>query len=96
MTNMTVASGAPLTPTVISKALGGTGITGPLRAFYTGQPVFIDDGVLNPAAFITPPAGMYGNAGRNIITGPNLFSMNASISRTIRLGERRNMDLRID
>jgi hypothetical protein len=96
MTTMAIASGAPLTPTVITKALGGTGITGPLRATYTGLPVFLDDGILNPAAFITPLPGTYGNAGRNIITGPDLFSLNGSVSRTIRLGERRNVDLRVD
>jgi hypothetical protein len=96
MTNLTLASGAPLTPTVMNRALGGTGITGPLRAFYTGLPVFLDDGVLNPDAFITPPAGLYGNAGRNIITGPSMFVINSSTSRTIRLGERRNVDLRVD
>jgi hypothetical protein len=96
MTTFSVSSGAPLTPTILSKTLGGTGITGPLRAFYTGLPVFLDDGVLNPAAFITPPTGLYGNAGRNIITGPSIFQMNGSLSRVIRLGERRNLDLRLD
>jgi len=96
MTNLTVASGVPETPTVTSSALGRTGIVGPLRGLYTGAPVFID-GSLNPAAFISPtPFGIYGNAGRNIITGPSTFSMNASFSRTIRLGERRSADLRID
>jgi hypothetical protein len=96
MNTFSFASGAPLTPTVLSRTLGGTGITGPLRATYTGLPVFLDDGVLNPAAFIAPLPGTYGNAGRNIITGPNLFSMNSSLSRTIRFGERRNVDLRVD
>jgi hypothetical protein len=96
MTNLTVASGAPLTPSVVNRALGGTGITGPLRAFYTGLPVFLDDGILNPAAFTAPAPGTYGNAGRNIITGPAMFGLNASASRTIRLGERRNVDLRMD
>lgn len=94
-TNFSVASGAPETPSVANRALGGTGIVGPLRAFYTGAPVFLSDGVLNPAAFISP-VGVYGNAGRNIITGPSMFSLNASFSRTIRLGERRSADFRID
>jgi hypothetical protein len=93
--NITVASGAPLTPTVASRALGGTGIIGPLRANYTGLPVFNPDGSLNPAAF-TVPVGTYGNAGRNIITGPMIFSLNASAGRIIRVGERRSVDLRID
>jgi trimeric autotransporter adhesin len=92
----TVASGAPLTPGVISKALGGTGIIGPLRANYTGLPVYNPDGTLNPAAFGLPTAGTYGDAGRNTITGPMIFSMNASAGRIIRIGERKSVDLRID
>jgi hypothetical protein len=93
--NFTVASGAPLTPSVASRALGGTGIIGPLRANYTGLPVYNPDGSLNPLAF-TVPTGTYGNAGRNIITGPMIFSMNASAGRIIRVGERKNLDLRVD
>jgi hypothetical protein len=92
----TVASGSPETPTLANRALGGTGITGPLRAEYTGQPVYLPDGTLNPNAFATPPLGFYGNAGRNIITGPMMFSMRSSAGRVIRLGERRSADLRID
>jgi hypothetical protein len=92
----TVMSGAPETPTVISKALGGTGIVGPLRAEYTGLPVYLPDGTLNPAAFITPATGTYGNAGRDIINGPMTFTISSSASRVIRVGERRNLDFRVD
>jgi trimeric autotransporter adhesin len=88
-----VASGAPETATVVSRTLGGTGITGPLRAFYWGGPMFVN-GVLNAAAFTAPPAGMYGNTGRNIITGPSMFSLNGSAERTFRVGERRSINLR--
>ena len=35
-------------------------------------------------------------AGRNIITGPDQFSLNASMGRVFRLGERRSADLRFD
>jgi len=91
-----LSSGAPETPSVISRALGGTGIVGPLRAVYTGQPVYLPDGTLNPAAFAAPANGAYGNAGRNIITGPLTFTMNSSAGRIIRVGERRSVDLRVD
>jgi len=90
-----VFSGAPETPTITSSALGGTGIVGALRAEYTGLPVYLPDGTLNPAAFSVPTAG-YGNAGRNIITGPITFTMNSSAARTIRVGERKTLDFRID
>jgi len=88
-----VASGSPETPNAVARTLGGTGITGPLRAFYWGGPIYLDGG-LNAAAFTTPPTGFYGNAGRNIITGPNMFSLNGSAERTFRIGERRSMNLR--
>lgn len=42
------------------------------------------------------PAGQYGDAGRDIITGPTQFSMSGSASRTLRLGERKNLDIRFD
>jgi len=90
-----VASGMPETPNVLTQTLGGTGITGPLRADYTGLPVYLPDGSLNPAAFAVP-VGSYGNAGRNIITGPMTFTMNGSTGRIIRLGERKSLDLRAD
>jgi len=93
-TTITVASGAPETPIISSKALGGTGIIGPLRANYIGGPVYNSNGTLNPAAFAVPTLG-YGNAGRNIITGPMLFNLNSSASRVFRLGERRSMDLQV-
>ena len=91
--NTTVASGAPETPTVVSRTLGGTGITGPLRAFYWGGPIYLDGG-LNPAAFTAPPNGEYGNVGRDTIIGPNMFSLNGSAERTFRIGERRSINLR--
>ncbi len=40
--------------------------------------------------------GQWGNAGRNSITGPAQFSFNASLTRTFRVNERVNIDLRVD
>ena len=54
------------------------------------------DRSLNPAAYSAPLAGQWGNAGRNSITGPMQFSLNASIGRTFRLKDRLNLDLRVD
>jgi len=90
-----ISSGPWLTPTIVSKTLGGSAITGPLRAEYTGAPVFVD-GALNPAAFANPAPGTYGNAGRDTITGPMTFGLNGSAARTFRLGERRSVDIRFD
>ena len=50
----------------------------------------------NTAAFVLPPAGFFGNAGRNTITGPGPVSLNASFGRGFGLGERRNLEFRFD
>jgi hypothetical protein len=94
-TNLSVSSGPFETPSIQAKALGGTAIIGPLRAEYTGQPLYVNGG-LNSAAFVSPTSGQYGNAGRDIITGPTTFNMGASAGRTFRFGERRSADLRFD
>lgn len=93
--NFNVASGAFLTPTIVSRPLGGSAITGPLRADFTGAPIYLD-GLLNKDAFATPALGTYGDAGRNTVNGPSTFSLNGSAGRIFRVGERRNIDLRFD
>jgi hypothetical protein len=97
---ITVGSGLPLTPTVggIRSTTTGTGITGNVRANATG--LSVNDAAsgqpFNFAAFALPAAGQWGDAGRNTITGPVQFGLNASLGRVIRVGERRNIDLRFD
>jgi hypothetical protein len=97
LTNITTGSGLPLTP-VLPIAIPGTGYTGSYRPEYTGASLYSGaPGLfLNPAAYATPPSGQWGNAGRDSITGPYQFSLNASLSRTFRLTDRFNLDLRVD
>ena len=94
---LTVGSGLPLTP-VYFAPLPGTGVTGNLRPDMTGANIYAaPKGLhLNPAAFSAPAAGHFGNAGRNSITGPAQFSLNASLGRTFPWGDRYNVDLRVD
>jgi hypothetical protein len=97
---ISVGSGLPLTPTVggIRAISGGTGITGAIRANATGLSVTDAPAgePFNFAAFAIPAAGQFGNAGRDTIVGPNQFSLNASLGRVFRVGERHNIDLRFD
>ena len=97
VTQLTFATGLPLTPTSFSP-VSGTGVTGSIRANYTGaDPYDAPSGLhLNPAAYAPPAGGEWGNAGRNSITGPAQFSLNASIGRTFRWSDRLTADLRID
>jgi hypothetical protein len=93
----TVATGMPLTP-IYMATVSGTGVTGTIRPEYTGAPLYSDTGGrnLNPAAYTAPPEGEWGNAGRNSITGPAQFSLDASMARTFRVTDRWNADLRFD
>jgi hypothetical protein len=93
---LTTGSGLPLTPIVFSP-VAGTGIVGGTRPSLTGAPIDGTDGsYANRDAFAAPAPGQWGNAGRNSITGPRQFSLNASVARTFRVGDRLNMDWRID
>jgi hypothetical protein len=76
-------TGLPLNP-VYAQLVPGTGIPGIVRPEYTGM------------GFVAPPPGEWGNAGRNTITGPAQFSMNASLARAFRLNDRFTLNLRFD
>ncbi len=92
-----LGSGLPLTP-VYPIAMPGTGIVGIIRPSRTAAP--IDEApaglFLNPAAYVPPPAGEWGNAGRNSITGPDQFSLDVSLGRTFRLRDLFTFDFRLD
>jgi hypothetical protein len=79
--------------------LGGSGFLGPLRPDFTGAPLYaapLGSGLsLNPAAFAAPALGVYGNAARDSITGPDQFSLNASMSRTFRMNDRTTLTLTV-
>jgi hypothetical protein len=50
----------------------------------------------NPAAFSVPPAGVFGNAGRNLLRGPNFAQLDLSIGKLTKLSERTSLQLRMD
>ncbi|HEY5164107.1 MAG TPA: carboxypeptidase regulatory-like domain-containing protein, partial [Terriglobales bacterium] len=77
-----------------------SGVNGTLRASLTGQPITLDHPTLgewfNTAAFTIPPAGQYGNAGRNTIRGPHTLGFDMSLSKNIPLGDVRGLELRVE
>jgi hypothetical protein len=93
------ATGSPLTPTyqadIADVARGTTGTLRPDRV--PGVSLAAGGGSLkrwfNPAAF-TQPAGLYGTASRNSITGPGTISNSMSLSKTMQLGDTRSMEIR--
>ena len=50
----------------------------------------------NTAAFVAPPYGFFGNAGRNIIRGPGIKSWDLSLFKRFDFKERFNFQLRAD
>ena len=55
--------------------------------------------LLDPAAFRTPAAGTLGNLGRNSFSGPGLYNIDLSLSRSFalpRLGESGRLSVRLD
>jgi hypothetical protein len=90
-------TGLPETP-IFQATVPGTGVTGTIRPDLTGVPIYSAPAGyhLNAAAFSAPAAGAWGTARRDSITGPNQFSLNGSMSRTLRLRDPFNLDVRID
>ncbi|HET8966110.1 MAG TPA: carboxypeptidase regulatory-like domain-containing protein [Candidatus Acidoferrum sp.] len=96
-----VQSGMPFTISVFGDTANSGTVLGenPIRANLTGQPVFgpgthTADMWFNPAAFATPPAFTYGDAGRNSVYGPPLQTMDIALQRAFRLTERLNFQVR--
>jgi len=50
----------------------------------------------DPKAFAAPPAGTYGNVGRNIIIGPSAWNWDLSLVKKFRFTENQSFDLRAD
>jgi len=50
----------------------------------------------NPSAFMLPPAGTYGNAGRNILIGPGLADFDMSLFKTTAITERFKAEFRAE
>jgi len=94
-------SGMPFTVSVFGDTANAGTVLGenPIRANYTGAPVFgpgtrTSAEWFNPAAFATPAAYTFGNAGRNSVYGPPLQTMDLALVRSFRLREKLNLQLR--
>lgn len=96
-TQINAGSGLPQTP-IYFATVPGTGITGSIRPDYTGAPIYNAPGglFLNPAAYVVPSLGQWGDARRDSIIGPSQFGLSASLGRTFRLNDRYNLDFRVD
>jgi hypothetical protein len=94
---ISAGTGLPETPIYLT-AVTGTGFTGSIRPDRTTTPIYEDSSGrhLNPLAYTAPQAGQWGDAGRDSITGPGQFTLNASLARTFRIAKKYNLDARVD
>jgi hypothetical protein len=96
-----VQSGMPLTISVFGDTANAGTVLGenPIRANYTGKPVFgpgtrTSNKWFNPAAFATPAAYTFGDVGRNSVYGPPLQTLDIALVRSFRLTERASFQFR--
>jgi Carboxypeptidase regulatory-like domain len=95
---LTMNSGTPFTAHILGVATNNTatGASFPLRADQVasgcGGPGTLLE-FFNTAAFVVPPAGQYGDAGRNTICGPSLFNLNLGLDRNFIFGSDRTRQL---
>jgi hypothetical protein len=96
---MTIMSGLPLFFTDSGTSLQAPGNT---QTPNLVAPVKILHGVgtKNPwfttSSFAAPVGATFGNVGRNYLSGPNFFNLDAALSKSIRFTERYNLDLRLE
>ncbi len=94
-------SGFPFSPTVgfDDARLGGATDLGQRPSLVlTGQPIVTGDPgqYFNPLAFSLPPAGYYGNLGRNVLTGPGMVEADAGLHKIVWRTERQSLGLRLE
>jgi hypothetical protein len=96
-------SGFPFTISVFGDTANAGTLLGenPIRANYTGQPVFgpgthTADNWFNTAAFATPAAFTFGNVGRNIVYGPGRQTLDLALQRDIAITENMKLQLRAE
>ena len=98
----TLASGFPFTANVLGNfADVARGTNGTLRAnLVPGQSISISNPSINEwfntAAFAVPPAGQFGDSGRNIIIGPGTHQLNMSFSKNFPIHEMMAFEVRSD
>lgn len=96
-------SGFPFTISVFGDTANAGTLLGenPIRANFTGQPVFaagtrVADRWFNPAAFATPSAFAFGNVGRNSVYGPGMQTLDVALHREFALTEKLRFQFRAE
>ena len=96
-------TGMPFTVSVFGDTANSGTVLGenPIRANLTGQPLY-GPGThsaamwFNPAAFSTPSAFTFGDAGRNSMYGPHLQTLDLALSRSFSVREKTSLQFRAE
>lgn len=98
-----IQSGMPFTISVFGDTANSGTVLGenPIRANYTGQPIFgpgtrNSNEWFNPAAFAAPPAYTFGDVGRNSVYGPDLQTLDLALARSFRVSEKTSFEFRAE
>jgi hypothetical protein len=98
-----VQTGFPFTISVFGDTANAGTLLGenPIRANYTGQPIFgagsrTADGWFNPAAFSTPAAFTFGDVGRNSVYGPGMQTLDLALQREFAVTETLKFQVRAE
>ncbi|HET9179165.1 MAG TPA: carboxypeptidase-like regulatory domain-containing protein [Terriglobia bacterium] len=94
-------SGIPFTPQLSYNPSNDGDTRNPVRPSwdpnFTGQVIpGSASRYFDPSAFIQPLPGTYGNAGRNVLTGPGMVETDVSLAKSFSFGEKREVQLRAD
>jgi hypothetical protein len=94
-----IESGTPMTITANGGSLAAPGNTqtadqvAPVQILHginVGNPWF------SPSSFAQPVGAVFGNSGRNVLSGPGFFNLNLSLFKDIRIRESYNLQLRAE
>ena len=96
-------TGFPFTISVFGDTANAGTLLGenPIRANYTGQPIFgsgsrTADAWFNPAAFSTPAAFTFGDVGRNSVYGPGMQTLDLALQREFAVTETLKFQIRAE
>jgi hypothetical protein len=97
----TLESGLPFTPQLAYNPSNDGDTRNPVRPSvnpnFAGPVILGGPGrYFDPNAFIQPLAGTYGNAGRNTLSGPDLFQTDLALAKRISIRERLKLQFRAE
>ena len=96
---MSWRTGTPITVTSttgLSLGQGGTSTAQQVAPIEILHGINIGNPWFSKSSFTTTANNVQGNTGRNVFSGPDLFSLNLSLSRTFQIRERMNFQLRAE